>query len=382
MNQFPAVMVGGPPNSGKSVLIYNLTQQLRTRKIAHYVIRACPDGQGDYSNEADQDLVRLIRQKGAFTPTFVQRVSNALANRIFPLMVDVGGKPTPEQEVIFSHCTHAILLARTPEELIEWRTRAQEHGLLVIAELLSDLEGQDVIEGTLPLIRGVVSGLARGKRVDGPVLAALCDRLASLFHYSQAELREVHYRTAPVEMVIDFERMESILGFAVLSQRWEPNHLPILLERLPTATPLALYGRVAGWVYAAAALNVQPADIYHFDAQLGWVTPVSVQIQPDAPSPLLTWEVRPRATHTWLEIARRQEYYLSYEEIDLLAAPAIPTHCGLVLSGAMPNWLLLGLALRYQAHVPWIATFYPQLKQAVVVTSNLANYELGQLIAA
>jgi len=102
MNPFPAVMVGGPPRSGKSVLVHSLTRQLRDQKVDHYVIRACPDGEGDYSNEADQDLVRLIRQKGAFTSTFVQHVSAALANRILPLLVDVGGKPTPDQEVIFS----------------------------------------------------------------------------------------------------------------------------------------------------------------------------------------------------------------------------------------------------------------------------------------
>jgi len=47
MNQFPALMIGGPPHSGKSVLAYSLTQALRARQIDHYLLRACPDGEGD-----------------------------------------------------------------------------------------------------------------------------------------------------------------------------------------------------------------------------------------------------------------------------------------------------------------------------------------------
>ena len=44
MELFPAVMIGGPPHSGKSVLAYSLTQALRARGVAHYVLRAYPDG--------------------------------------------------------------------------------------------------------------------------------------------------------------------------------------------------------------------------------------------------------------------------------------------------------------------------------------------------
>ena len=60
MELFPAVLIGGPPNSGKSVLTYNLTQALRERGIQHYVVRAAPDGEGDWVSEADRSLVRTI----------------------------------------------------------------------------------------------------------------------------------------------------------------------------------------------------------------------------------------------------------------------------------------------------------------------------------
>jgi hypothetical protein len=60
MQRFPAVMIGGPPDCGKSVLMYNLFRTLRERGVQHYALRAAPDGEGDWSNEAQQKLVRTI----------------------------------------------------------------------------------------------------------------------------------------------------------------------------------------------------------------------------------------------------------------------------------------------------------------------------------
>jgi len=63
MELFPAVAICGPPHSDKSVLAYTLSRALRTRQIAHYVLRAFPDGEGDWANEADQALVRCAHHK-------------------------------------------------------------------------------------------------------------------------------------------------------------------------------------------------------------------------------------------------------------------------------------------------------------------------------
>lgn len=143
MNAFPAVLIGGPPHSGKSVLTYLLTRKLHDQGIEHYVLRACPDGEGDWSQEASPETVRLLRQKGTFSTAFVEHVGRDIARRHLPLLVDAGGRPTPEQERIFQYCTHAVLIAATPEDLAEWRTRAERCGLVVIAELQSVLHGVD-----------------------------------------------------------------------------------------------------------------------------------------------------------------------------------------------------------------------------------------------
>jgi CRISPR-associated protein Csx3 len=40
MPDFPAVLIGGPPHSGKSVFVYSLTRALRAARIPHYALRA------------------------------------------------------------------------------------------------------------------------------------------------------------------------------------------------------------------------------------------------------------------------------------------------------------------------------------------------------
>ncbi|MCA9981656.1 MAG: hypothetical protein KDD89_12505, partial [Anaerolineales bacterium] len=83
-SSFPAILFGGPPHSGKSVLIYSVSQALRTRGVPHYVLRACPDGEGDWANESDQTLVQTIRNKGDFTPQFIAEMANYLQKRQMP----------------------------------------------------------------------------------------------------------------------------------------------------------------------------------------------------------------------------------------------------------------------------------------------------------
>ena len=134
MDRFPAILIGGPPHSGKSVLTYSLTHALRQLGRQHYVIRAAPDGEGDWANEASQKLVRELRYKGAFTVAFTDFVCQSLHNRHLPLLVDVGGSPTPEQERILDYCTHAILLTPDASARNYWRTLIKRLSLIHISE--------------------------------------------------------------------------------------------------------------------------------------------------------------------------------------------------------------------------------------------------------
>src|SRR5947199_923413 len=94
VNFLPAIIIGGPPHAGKSVLFYSLTQALRTRGIAHHAIRACPDGEGNWSQEAERELTEKIRNKGQWSDEYVERLCRDLSHRLLPMLVDMGGRPT------------------------------------------------------------------------------------------------------------------------------------------------------------------------------------------------------------------------------------------------------------------------------------------------
>src|SRR5260370_8438800 len=114
MNLLPAILFGGPPHAGKSVLFYSLAKALRERGIPHYAIRACPDGEGNWFYELDQDKVRLIRVKGEWTSDFVKRMCLDLARRHLPLLVDIGGAPTERGTDFFCNFPTPFLPLRSP----------------------------------------------------------------------------------------------------------------------------------------------------------------------------------------------------------------------------------------------------------------------------
>ncbi|MEZ4710101.1 MAG: hypothetical protein R3A44_23055 [Caldilineaceae bacterium] len=175
---FPAVAIGGPPHSGKSVLTYSLTQTLRQALIQHFVVRACPDGEGDVTHETPSNLIRVLRNKGKFSTAFVENVSAALQRRHLPLLVDVGGKPTPEQKQIFQHCTHAIIISSDANAVAEWQETFAHHNLSIIAILDSTLDQPEAIYADGPILRGRISGLERGTWASGPLFERLVWLLA------------------------------------------------------------------------------------------------------------------------------------------------------------------------------------------------------------
>jgi CRISPR-associated protein Csx3 len=380
MEPFPAILIGGPPHSGKSVLTYSLTRALRQRKIEHYVIRATPDGEGDWANEADQALVRTLRIKGDFDKVFTDSICDNLANRHLPLIVDAGGQPTPDQERIFDCCTHAVLLAPDADALAHWRDIAHRHSLSIVSELTSRLQGEQRIASTSPILRGTITGLDRSKTAVGPVFDALVDLLASILYCDSDELYRFHERHCAIETVIYLDRLARTLGLLLAGDevRWEPQHVPLVLDYLPEETPLALYGRGTNWLHTAVAMLASPAPFAHFDPRLGWVEarPLSIGKSGDRYPLQFQLHHAPNCVHVE---ALPQSPYLEYTELDALSIPPLPARAGVILSGKIPYWLYISMAISYR-DAPWIGVYQPQLECAVVVYSTDPSHPTGGCI--
>ena len=124
------IVLCGPPRSGKSCLREGLKQAIRRIPGAPYpyVITACPDGEGAWFQETvnhDLEEARRLKEEyraslGGFSPEFVRRVTDSVANCTLPLtLVDIGGIPSAENKEICAVATHIIILAgdmsRVPE---------------------------------------------------------------------------------------------------------------------------------------------------------------------------------------------------------------------------------------------------------------------------
>ncbi|MEJ5310503.1 MAG: CRISPR-associated protein Csx3 [Anaerolineae bacterium] len=379
-NPLPAVVIGGPPHSGKSVLAYGLTQALRAREVEHYVLRAYPpDYEGDWFLACDQEQVRHLRLKGAQSEAWLPLVQRDIARRHLPLIVDLGGLPTPEQEALLDVCTHGILLTPDDATREQWQARFARHGLVLLADIRSALEGETRLESQEPLLTGVLAGLERGRQASGSTFEALVERLSQLFTRATHGLRRQHLETALVELAVDVDGMARSLGRD--ARAWLPEDLPAVLDYLPEGRPLALYGRGPNWLYAAVAVHALPAPFHLFDVRLGWIESPALEFGEcltDAPLQARVTRI-PQGRVVTFQLV---DAYLDLDRAQDLRVPFADGEGGVVLNGKLPHWLWCALARAYRVawrsrETPWLALFQPQTQGAVVIASRVPAPTVG-----
>ncbi|MEG4633851.1 hypothetical protein QUB56_30480 [Microcoleus sp. AR_TQ3_B6] len=188
------VVLCGPPNTGKTILRDALKQAILKLKNApkdFYVISGCPDGDGSWFCETAQKYPELAdslkkEYKTRFTREFAQaKVRDIAAINNSLLLFDVGGKPSEENQTIVSQATHAVILAKTEQDVAAWQQFCEnelEKPLPFIAIIYSDLHGKaDTITSESPVLTGSVHGLARGKDASSrPMVQALAELLVKL----------------------------------------------------------------------------------------------------------------------------------------------------------------------------------------------------------
>ncbi len=154
----PAILIGGPPESGKSIfsnaLRLGLNRQCPEQQI--FLQRANWDGEGNWSHESrDRDFAkRLITEHerrihehenaAELIPEYFRYHTRATANLrqlVNLVLVDVGGKVQPEKIPLVKQCTHYIIISKHCELMQEWHDLCQPH-LQPLAVIHSVLEPQ------------------------------------------------------------------------------------------------------------------------------------------------------------------------------------------------------------------------------------------------
>lgn len=184
------IVLAGPPRSGKSCMREGLKQAIRRIPSAPYpyVITACPDGEGSWFQETVNQNPALAKEckdayKAKFTPEFVQRIQDSVANCSLELtLIDIGGIPSVENERICSAATHIAILAGDMTRVTEWLEFAKKLNLSVVAVIHSDYSGtMDSVDGVIDgVLTGSVHHLERGEPIlDREMVVALAYHLVS-----------------------------------------------------------------------------------------------------------------------------------------------------------------------------------------------------------
>jgi CRISPR-associated protein Csx3 len=165
------IAIAGPPHSGKSVFLAELHRQLRKWTNRVFVQRACPDGEGMWSSEADPEIVKAIRRKGQFSEEFMTMTLSGIEqlgqNSEFAIvLLDLGGKRTAENAEILRRSNYLILLSSKPSEVLPWQEFALAEGCETLAVLESRLDlanesGQSELDFSDTPISGVLWNLDR-----------------------------------------------------------------------------------------------------------------------------------------------------------------------------------------------------------------------------
>lgn len=380
----PAILIGGPPKAGKSVLTYNLTIALRNLDIPHYVFRASPDGEGDWSFEGDMETVREFRAKSKhdWSDIFREIACYDLPHRQLPLIVDLGGRPTEEDTCIFQTCQRAILLFKKDgleKDFQTWHGYIARNNLKLLAEIFSQKPGESAGSGS----EGPMTTLKHGDLIYNIEFGALVELVRQIFSvYTPEQLERWHLSQVLPESVVNLPKLLATLAPENDDDAWTPKMLKPLLASLSEQAAFSVYGRGPAWLYGALALHAGTRPFQQFDARIGWVTPPSLQAADaanQATSSILSIE-RPFVSDDIYAIALYPIYnYLDFRVADQLVFPEPQPQRGVIVSGKLPLWLFTALARFYaQRNVPWIALNDARDNKAIVIYSQLATHPLGK----
>lgn len=381
--RYPAVFIGGPPHAGKSWLTHQLSRALARRQVAHYVLRAHPDGEGHWRFEAPADAANELRllAKQPWTPEFAARISRDIAGRHLPLLVDAGGQVSEETRLILAHCSGAILLAPRRASLAAWRALVAEQALPLLAELRSTLDGPQTVDAAGATLRGTISGLGPGRAPSGPCFDQLVVRLDGLCRFERALLLRQHAALLDADPLDIEAPIGALPAHRMPDAPWRPDELPQLLAAVDPRAPLAIYGAGPPWLYAALAAYTAPAPLQVFNVALGWVQPPPLALGDKADAARLAWQRDERETYTRLRFTIPGAY------LDYAAALAAPLRVprvapdrGVALDGRLPTWLYAALARRY-ASAAWVGVYEPRADPpaAIVVRSRRPQLPIGSV---
>ena len=369
------IVIGGPPQSGKSVLFQSLIKSLPSA----YPLPASPDGEGFWTQhlygQGQGAIAEAYRKriKGDYSPEFREHCKEKIDNWDGPLMlIDMGGKINPEDSSMIEGATHAIILSSDLSKVEPWREFFNDNDIEVIATIHSQYYGTRDFQ--LPQnpertdMVGSVHHLKRGAlAIDRETIKQLTDRINGLVESNFA------YQGAKSEMV----KNSSLINVPERFQ-WLPKDTKTGLT-LPNAVPLiyeeaAKYDSESAWFdgircsWETMAFTLAFIENGVGDVRVGaYGSFIPVKPLPEAEEADPEWWEPPHligerdgspvyVVHSIISSGKKIVYP---SDLDIMTIPKVPEDATVIISGAGPNWLKASIAAGYQDKVAAIAGFQP-----------------------
>ena len=385
------VVCCGPPHSGKSVFIANLIDKLPTD--AYTIIRACPDGEGNWSNNKNQNETSIVRKKGKFTESFIEDACKVIDNQTNKIvLVDVGGIMSKENKQVFEHCDSFVVLSSDEKKKKEWLNFGEELGLECLGCLDSSLEGQEEIYSRQPYLQGRIVGLERGEVLENSrVINAIVSDIVQKSRYGEKTKRE---NTNFIGTMIDDTELGFALGYGkeILTEdgtpikqvKWIEEALPEIYKniqkKISPEQVVRINGIRANFVLSAICKALRKngiQDISTFDARTKQYIPIKSLPKKRGIKQTegLVYNIIENRENIFMDIDITKEQY-SLEDYERCMLPRIKENKNLYVSGRMPLWLLASISSSYDSNR--IFTFQPG--KGFTCISSIDEKELGAIV--
>lgn len=362
------IIICGNTQSGKSIFINDLYRILPQKYTA--LIRACPDGEGVWSSNKNNEQIQNVRRKGKFNTELVKKITQEIDNEKAPIvLIDTGGIRSEENKEIFKHADSFIVISK--EETEEWIKFAEESGIKNLAVLKSEVRGNnEIYEDNENGIRGIVTGLSRGTNSrDNEILKKIAKRICEVV--SQRELEMKGKECAEEKETLNMHQTAKALKMIDLNGniKWEEEKADLIYYYLKgfmeVRNTLKIFESRANWITGMVCETAKEQNINNikiYDAGLNKYLTVrnmpkekmeyekigsSIQ-KYDILQQELQMYIAENEENILIDLEIPAMHRLNYADLQNMKLPQIDENKKLYISGRLPMWLFAGITLSYQ----------------------------------
>ena len=304
------------------------------------------------------------------------------------MLIDIGGRITPENMKIISGATHAIILSGDTKNFDEWNDFFKKEGIEIIAKLHSDYNGkEDTITEDSEQIQGSVHYLERGQHPeDRESIKFVAEHIAELVKKNEEK------RNISLEDNNELLKVDSLAFEYNLKANYDKETVPgtltglqkYLKDNYSDSKQIKIDGRINS--YLAGFLGTELADgerKISFNSPNGFVG--LKELNQSENGSVIDWEQKENITKhgdSFLEINFKLDPSKPFKPEDLseMNIPKINTGEIVSIGGKGPHWLRTSIAIGYKKDAQVIAMFIPGEGSIVVHSKDIEKYPLGTLL--